>query len=90
MRELALTTALGFALSAHATANAQEAAVDTSSSGDGSASNTIIVTAQRRDQALSDVPQAVQAISGEALKNQGYSVGDLAVRIFLNEQQGCR
>lgn len=33
--------------------------------------NAIIVTAQRRAQALSDVPQAVQAIGGEALKELG-------------------
>lgn len=35
------------------------------------AANAIIVTAQRRAQALSEVPQAVQAIGGEALKEMG-------------------
>ncbi|WP_164844111.1 TonB-dependent receptor [Croceicoccus ponticola] len=37
----------------------------------GEAPNAIIVTAQRRAQSLTEVPQAVQAIGGEALKELG-------------------
>jgi outer membrane receptor protein involved in Fe transport len=33
--------------------------------------NVIVVTAQRREQAISDVPQAVQAISGDQLQDLG-------------------
>ena len=70
-RELALATAMGFALSANTTAYAQEQATDSSPDQDGYASAPIIVTAQRRDQVLADVPQAVQAIGGEALQSMG-------------------
>lgn len=69
--ELALATAVGFALCANAPAYAQDQTTDTDSNEDSYASDPIIVTAQRRDQVLADVPQAVQAIGGEILQDMG-------------------
>lgn len=68
--ELSLATALGLVLFYAAPALAQEDPGDTEAS-ESTSSDTIIVTAQRREQELSDVPQAVQAIGGEKLKDLG-------------------
>lgn len=56
-----------FAFAAPALAQ-QEPAEDEAQAED---TGTIVVTAQRREQAISDVPQAVQAISGERLQTLG-------------------
>ena len=58
---VALATGLG-AVSAQAQDNAEAADRE---------SSEIIVTAQKREQALTDVPLAIQAISGEQLEEQG-------------------
>ena len=70
-RQLVLATAMGLALSVHAPAYAQAESTETDTSEEGYGSDPIIVTAQRRDQVLADVPQAVQAIGGEALQAMG-------------------
>ena len=70
-RQLVLATAMGLALSVHAPAYAQAESTETDTSEEGYGSDPIIVTAQRRDQVLADVPQAVQAIGGETLQNMG-------------------
>ncbi len=67
--------ALAVAIGCHAPSAAQPAATDEaqgqSQRADGSEPE-IIVTAQRREEAISDVPLAVQAFTGEALEETGY------------------
>lgn len=57
----------GFAFTVPAQAQDQSPPSD----GETADSNVILVTAQRREQAISEVPQAVQAISGERLQALG-------------------
>jgi outer membrane receptor protein involved in Fe transport len=71
------TAALAFALGSH-TALAQQAQAAEDASGNDS---EIIVTAQRREQALMQVPQAVQGLSGESLLRSG--VTDISQAISL-------
>ncbi|WP_157218935.1 TonB-dependent receptor [Flavisphingomonas formosensis] len=52
-------------------AHAQDAAPQTAQAQDGQAAGDIIVTAQRREQRLSQVPLSVQAQTGEALTKAG-------------------
>ena len=54
-----------------AAAHAQQADPGENAESEGPALTEIIVTAQKRAQSLQDVPVSVQAISGEALVNQG-------------------
>lgn len=64
--------ALAVAVIAPAPAFAQQASVEAGES-EGPTLTEIIVTAQKRAQSLQDVPVSVQAVSGEALVNQGTS-----------------
>ena len=71
-RRLLLTSAMGMAIIAPMHASAQEA-------GSNVGLEDIIVTAQKREQSVQDVPIAVTALSGEALlANRVNSVGDLS------------
>jgi outer membrane receptor protein involved in Fe transport len=70
--ELRLATALGLVLCYSTPVFAQEEdSNDNDANENAASSNSIIVTAQRRDQVLADVPQSVQAIGGETLKALG-------------------
>ncbi|MGQ3066094.1 MAG: TonB-dependent receptor, partial [Sphingopyxis sp.] len=65
---LTITTALGMALIA-APAHAQEAAAPAPAEADAPfASTDIIVTAQKREQNLQDVPVAISVVSGAQLE----------------------
>ncbi|WP_106640095.1 TonB-dependent receptor [Allosphingosinicella vermicomposti] len=78
------TSFLSLSILIGAPAAAQEAAVETTANADvaqddsGTAVEDIVVTAQRRDERLQDVPIAVTALSETALQNlQASDVGDL-------------
>jgi iron complex outermembrane recepter protein len=76
---LAIVTALGCAMAWQAPAHAQDAAPAPANAPDASASQAIpgeiIVTAQRREQRLIDVPLSVQAKTGAALTKAGITDG---------------
>lgn len=67
MKYAALTTVAGCCLLTHA----QDASEQTDNSRHRSAIEEVIVTAQKREQALIDVPMSVTAISGQALEEMG-------------------
>lgn len=76
-RIVASTAALTLVLASNAALAQQDPPAKEQNADDG----TIIVTAQRREQALMSVPQAVQGLSGEALLRSG--VTDLGQAISL-------
>lgn len=76
-RIAASTAALTLVLASNAALAQQDRPAEEQNADDG----TIIVTAQRREQALMSVPQAVQGLSGEALLRSG--VTDLGQAISL-------
>lgn len=86
-----LCTALATPLFLTAPAAAQEAvAIDQETASDTAGFGDIVVTAQRRAQALSDVPVAVQAFSGDTLSQLNIrSASDLQMVVpSLNVSQG--
>lgn len=66
---LSVSSALGAALAANAVA-AQTAPSTVLASADVDGTNEIVVTAQKRSQALIDVPQSVSVVGGETLERQ--------------------
>lgn len=69
----ALLLTVGFtamAVALPSAANAQNAAAEDAASSENEGSQVIVVTAQKRDQLLVDVPQSISVVSGETLENQ--------------------
>ncbi|GEO01043.1 TonB-dependent receptor [Novosphingobium sediminis] len=89
MSGMGLTRVLAFALVA-----GQSGAALAQDAGSGEAANSgeIIVTAQRREQSLLDVPLAITAVTGDALANRGVSnsaqLGDVVPNLQINSPYG--
>ena len=69
----ALLMTVGFtamAIAFPSTASAQNAAAEDASSSESEGSQVIVVTAQKREQLLVDVPQSISVVSGETLERQ--------------------
>ena len=68
----ALSSGIAFcALIASGASHAQDAQPTSDEQASASTGNEIVVTAQRREEALEDVPMAITAVSGELLENAG-------------------
>ena len=78
---LAVSAAIGASTAAHA---AGDAATDQSATTSGGGLEEIIVTAQRREENLQNVPITMQAISGDQLKELNVTTIEEAVKLLPN------
>lgn len=85
--DLSLGTALGLVILCLAPASAQEDPGATEAS-EAASSGKIIVTAQRREQEVSDVPQPVQAVNDESLKDLGVEQFQDVIRLVPSASVG--
>ncbi|HMN45959.1 MAG TPA: TonB-dependent receptor [Povalibacter sp.] len=75
-----LRRAIGVALAAAVTATSLPVSAEETGSGEGRSIETIIVTAQKREQNLQDVPIVVTAVSGQLLQDSGVKdIKDLTI-----------